>query len=106
MAYVLVTLFVPLLLFAEFKQECRFIRIARDENLTYSDLLTEMTADKPTVMGTLLLVASFAMLMVVLALGFRFPDDPAPFVIVAGLLLAASILKAVGFRRLTGHNRR
>jgi hypothetical protein len=105
MAYVLVPLFVALLLFAEFKQECRFIRIARDENVPYRDLLTEMAADKPTVVGTVSLVGCFVVLMVVLASGYRWPDDPAPFAGVGMLLLAAAILKAIGFRRLARQNR-
>jgi hypothetical protein len=100
MTYFLVALLVALLLFAEFKQECRFIRIARNQDLSYGDLLAEMAADKPTVIGTVLLVACFASLMVVLASGYRLPDDPALFAGVAALLLTAATLKAVGFRRL------
>ena len=105
MTYVLVALGVPLFLFAEFNQECRFIRIARNEYVSYSDLLAEMARDKPTVIGTMLFVGSFVALMVAVAGGYRFPDDAVPYAIVAVLLLSGAALKAVGFWRLTRRSR-
>lgn len=105
MTYVLVALCVPLFLFAEFNQECRFIRIARNEYVSYTDLLAEMARDKPTVVGTILFVGSVAALMALVASGYRLPDHPAPFAGVMALLLAAATLKAVGFWRLTRRNR-
>ena len=44
MRYALVLSFVALFLFAEFKQECRLTRIARNENLTYGQFFA-MTWD-------------------------------------------------------------
>jgi hypothetical protein len=100
MVYLLVAAFVPLFLYAEFDQECRFIRIARNQSVRNRDLFIEMTRDGPTVVGTVLLIACFAGLMIVIALGYRFPENPIPFVALVALLLAAAALKGIGFRRL------
>ena len=105
MAYVLVAIFVPLFLFAEFDQECRFIRIARKEYISRRDLLAQMAADKPTVWGTAFLVGSFVALAAVLELGYRLPSSPFPFVIVVLLLFAAAFLKLIGFKRLSRSQR-
>jgi hypothetical protein len=102
---VLLILFVPVFLAAEFKQECRFIRIARNQNLSYRALLAEMAADKPTVIATLLIIASFVALVTAIKVGFRLPDDPLPFLGVGALILAAAVLKGIGFYRLTRSRR-
>ena len=74
MSYAIVVLFVALFLFAEFKQECRMTRIARNENLTYGQFLA-MTWDDPGYRASyFLLTGAFVAVAVLIWLGFRWPE--------------------------------